>query len=75
MPLRDLFYVSRVLQNLTKEDNLYGKMKVKIPTPRFIVFYNGMEEMPERITEKLVKHFGLTQEKAREYLQEYSQEK
>ena len=53
MPLRDLFYVSRVLQNLTKEDNLYGKMKVKIPTPRFIVFYNGMEEMPERMEYRL----------------------
>ena len=33
----------------------------------------NLEELisPERITEKLVKHFGLTQEKAREYLQEF----
>ncbi len=41
MPLRDLFYVSRVLQNRIKDENLYSKSLIKIPAPRFVVFYNG----------------------------------
>lgn len=48
MPLRDLFYVSRVLQKLVKDNDLYGSALVKIPTPHFIVFYNGKKEQPER---------------------------
>lgn len=47
MPLRDLFYVSRVLQKLVKDNDLYGSALVKIPTPRFIVFYNGTQKQPE----------------------------
>lgn len=48
MPLRDLLYVANVYSNLTKDDNLYSSMLVKIPEPRFVVFYNGTEEMEER---------------------------
>ncbi len=48
MPLRDLFYVSGVLQKLVKDNDLYGSALVKIPTPRFIVFYNGTQKQSER---------------------------
>ena len=48
MPLRDLFYVSKVLQNTVKNQNLYSSKQVKIPAPRFIVFYNGTEKYPTR---------------------------
>lgn len=48
MPLRDLFYVSRVLQNIVKNENLYGGRQIKIPAPKFVVFYNGNKEMAER---------------------------
>lgn len=48
IPLRDLMYVSRLLHNIVKERDLYGKTLVKIPTPRFVVFYNGKEEQPEK---------------------------
>lgn len=48
VPVRDLFYVSKVLQNLTQDMNLYGTKKVQIPTPKFVVFYNGQKELPER---------------------------
>lgn len=48
MPLRDLLYVANVYSNLTKDDNLYSSTLVKIPEPRFVVFYNGTEEMEER---------------------------
>ena len=48
MPLRDLFYVSDIYSKLTAGDNLYGSKLVHIPQPRFVVFYNGMDELPER---------------------------
>lgn len=44
MLLRDLFYVADLLQNYVKDFNLYGRGLVKIPAPRFIVFYNGKEK-------------------------------
>ncbi len=48
MPLRDLLYVAQVLQGMIKEENLYGTSLVKIPTPKFVVFYNGTAKQPER---------------------------
>lgn len=33
--------------------SLYGISLVQIPTPRFVVFYNGTEEQPERQILKL----------------------
>lgn len=48
MPLRDLFYVAQVLQGMVKDENLYSTSLVKIPTPKFIVFYNGTDKQPER---------------------------
>lgn len=53
MPLRNLFYVSNLYSDLTKDANLYGSRQVKIPEPRFIVFYNGLETLPERFDLKL----------------------
>ena len=48
MPLRDLFYVSTVLRGRAKDKNLYGKVLIKIPAPRFVVFYNGTDSQPEQ---------------------------
>lgn len=53
LPLRDLIYMTRVLQGITKNENLYGSRLVRIPTPRFIVFYNGTAEQPEQQILKL----------------------
>ncbi len=58
MPLRDLFYVSDLLQNYVKDFDLYGRGLVKIPAPRFIVFYNGKEKQPERRVYKLSDAFS-----------------
>ncbi|MBR6359611.1 MAG: hypothetical protein IKS11_08175 [Lachnospiraceae bacterium] len=41
LPLRDLFYVADLLQEMTAEMNIYGSKRLGIPTPHFIVFYNG----------------------------------
>lgn len=48
MPLRDLFYVSEILQDITRNEDLYSSALKKIPTPKFMVFYNGIEEKPEK---------------------------
>lgn len=46
MPLRGLLYFGELYGNLIiKEKNrLHGSTLVKIPTPQFVVFYNGTEE-------------------------------
>ena len=33
---------------MTKEENLYRKKGEKLPSPRFLIFYNGEEKMEER---------------------------
>lgn len=43
MPLRFLFYVSKEYQMLIREYSLYAETLIRIPTPRFVVFYNGEE--------------------------------
>ncbi|MCM1083906.1 MAG: hypothetical protein NC428_10555 [Clostridium sp.] len=47
MPFRYLRYVSRVFEKLTVYDNIYSRKLIKLPTPKFIVFYNGSEPQPE----------------------------
>ena len=53
MPLRELIYVTNILEQWVRTQNIYGRRLVKIPTPRFAVFYNGTEEQPERCQLKL----------------------
>lgn len=53
MPLRDLLYVARQLQKYVKDKSLYTSSLVKIPAPRFVVFYNGTDKQPERQILKL----------------------
>ncbi len=48
MPLRNLFYVAKQYQNLVREESIYSRRLVKLPTPRFVVFYNGTEKQPEQ---------------------------
>ena len=53
MPLRDLFYVADILQKRTYDKDLYGSKLIKLPSPRFVVFYNGTINQPERRAFKL----------------------
>jgi len=62
IPLRDLLYVSKLLQNIIKDSDLYGTTLVKIPAPKFIVFYNGREKQPERRVYKLSDAFSKKQD-------------
>lgn len=58
MPLRDLYYVVEELKKIAPPSTLYHRTKIKIPTPRFVVFYNGAEEQPERQVYKLSDSFS-----------------
>ena len=53
MPLRDLLYVADEFSDLTKDMNLYGSRRIRIPAPHFFIFYNGEEECPDRDVLKL----------------------
>ena len=59
LPLRNLFYVSDLLQEMTAEMNIYGSRRLEIATPRFIMFYNGEDDPGEvseyRLSEMFVK--------------------
>jgi hypothetical protein len=48
IPLRDLFYVARLYESIINNRDLYARKRLLIPTPTFVVFYNGEEEQPER---------------------------
>ncbi len=41
MPLRIFIYIARIYEQIAKLRKIYGSTLVKIPTPRFIVLYNG----------------------------------
>ena len=53
IPLRCLFYVGKLYTQLIDEEQLYSERRIKIPTPHFVVFYNGVDELPEEMTYKL----------------------
>ena len=48
MPLRDLFYVTDQLKKMVPADHLHRSARQMIPTPKFIVFYNGTDKQPEK---------------------------
>ncbi len=58
MPLRDLIYVTKVLQGQIRDQDLYSSRQIKLPTPRFVVFYNGTEPQPQKQVLKLSDAFA-----------------
>lgn len=61
MPLRGLFYFAKLYQGYVAEHelNVYLKSRIKLPTPRYIVFYNGTERDGDRIEFRLSDAFGM----------------
>ena len=53
MPLRDLVYITKQLEKYIVWNTLYSSKLVRIPVPRFVVFYNGTQDQPERAVLKL----------------------
>lgn len=64
MPLRGLFYLADLYRRLVPSDRLYRKKLIRIPTPKYIVFYNGpVEDMcVDRLELKLSDAFEVPDE-------------
>ena len=48
MPLRSLIYFLEVVKKYFKYRDLFSRRLIKLPTPHFVVFYNGEENRPEK---------------------------
>ena len=57
MPLRFLIYVTKEYQMLIRNQTLYASTLVELPTPHFVVFYNGEEEREAESVLKLSHSF------------------
>ena len=53
MPLRLLSYIARVFEKITDDRAIYHDKLIEIPTPEFIVLYNGIKPFPAEKTLKL----------------------
>ena len=55
MPVRGLLYFARLYEKFINQKNLdiYSNVIQKLPTPRYVVFYNGTGEQPDRTTIRL----------------------
>ena len=51
MPLRGLIYLARQYEGLIAKEqgNIYGSRLIVIPTPEFVIFYNGTKEQPDQM--------------------------
>lgn len=60
MPLRGLFYFSQIYQGYVSEHQLdiYSNTKLTLPTPKYVVFYNGTAEKADRTELKLSDSFS-----------------
>ena len=64
MPLRGLFYLADLYKKLIPKEKLYRKNRIRIPTPKYMVFYNGpVEDMKvDRMELKLSDAFEVPDE-------------
>ena len=64
MPLRDLFYIARLLEKHVNagKRTIYSSALIRIPAPHFVVFYNGEKTLEEDMTLKLSDAFERPEE-------------
>jgi len=62
MCLRMLIYSSKEYEKITDSKDLYREKMIKIPTPEFIVLYNGKEEFPDYKEMRLSDSFEIKSE-------------
>ena len=53
MPLRMLIYMGRLYEKILNLDSIYKTEMIRIPTPEFIVLYNGTDACPDEWEQKL----------------------
>lgn len=61
MPVRGLIYFAELYKGYIEQNNLliYNEKLVKLPFPRYVVFYNGTDEEPEEQELRLSKSFTI----------------
>lgn len=62
LPLRYLIYVADLYSRTTKDKNLYGTRIVNLPTPRFLIFYNGIQKLPDMMELRLSDAFQVKED-------------
>ena len=64
MPLRGLIYFSQLYQKKVAKRNLdiFGRARIKIPSPKFVVFYNGKQEQKDIVKYRLSDLFEVKDE-------------
>ena len=64
MPLRGLIYFSQLYQKEVAKRNLdiFGRARIKIPSPKFVVFYNGKQEQKDIVKYRLSDLFEVKDE-------------
>lgn len=60
MPLRGVFYFASLYKGYVAQNELdiYGESRIQLPTPQYIVFYNGMRKIGERMELRLSESFS-----------------
>jgi len=53
MPLRNLFYICRQYEKLIDMERIYSTRLILLPTPKFVVFYNGTDNRPDKTVLRL----------------------
>lgn len=63
MPIRGVLYFARLYKAYIQKHDLdvYGSRLIKLPTPQYVVFYNGNEDKPDRMVMKLSDAFELSE--------------
>ena len=61
MPLRGLFYFAQQYEGLlgVEDADVYGKKRLSLPTPEYIIFYNGKDIAEDRRTLYLSDSFSV----------------
>jgi len=62
MALRMLLYGARVYEKMLSANAVYRRKRIPLPTPRFIVLYNGPEDFPEHGVQTLSQSFMVPEE-------------
>lgn len=59
MPLRGLMYFAKLYESYVETSGLsrHDKIRISLPFPRFVVFYNGEEDIPETMEMRLSDSF------------------
>ena len=58
MPIRLLLYIARLYEKILASENIYRRKQILLPTPEFIVLYNGEDNLcihRKKVTEKVLK--------------------